>query len=301
MKLREILKSEIDRSINMIFDHDAGKVETRAVQRKDDTLIIYLSSTAGGCSQACRMCWLVQSGQTKETPLPIGDYIDQATEMFTYLDDEHRLSGITTVHWNFMAQGDALMNPDFIIEIIRLYDVLSDITFLYTDDKAKNEFKVSTIFPKDSILFEREELARSWIRNEMLSLSDSFEFYYSLYSLKDEFRKRWLPKALDPEIVGRTFKGNHTGLRLHHCLIDGLNDTEEDVALIHDWLERHDLKIRMNIVRYNPYAEKFGKESSEDTIQTYVNRMNLSHRVELIQVIPKVGEDVFASCGMFSS
>jgi adenine C2-methylase RlmN of 23S rRNA A2503 and tRNA A37 len=284
----------------MIFDHDSGgKVETRAVQRTDDTLIIYLSSTAGGCSQACRMCWLVQTGQTKETALPITDYLEQATEIFTLLDEEDRLSNISTVHWNFMAQGDALMNPHFIIEIHRLYGMLNAIGVLYINDDVNNQFKISTIFPKDSILFKREELGRSWINNEMLSLSDGFEFYYSLYSLKDAFRKKWLPKALDPEIVGKIFYGKYNGLRLHHCLIEGLNDTEEDVALIHQWLERHNLHVKINIVRYNPFSDHLGRESSFDTIQTYVNQMNLSHRVELVQIIPRIGEDVKASCGTF--
>lgn len=300
MKVKDILRSTIDRSINVIMETDQGdKVEARAVQRTDETLIIYLSSDVG-CNLSCRMCHLTQTGQTKSSALNVEEFQKQALTVFNLLKSEDRLNGLKTVHYNFMAQGDVMLNPNALICFENLHESLGLITRYFVPD-AGVQYKLSTIFPKDSVLFNRAETDQSiWLRDRILSLDEDIEFYYSLYSLKPEFRKKWLPKAQDPEHIGRLFSGLDHGLRIHHALIAGQNDTEEDIALIHEWLERHDLYVKMNIVRYNPFDGSCGTESDEDAIQTYVNQMNLSHRLDLIQVIPKVGTDVFASCGMFS-
>ena len=299
MEVREILRSNIDRSINMILTHsNGGIVETRSVQRTDDTLIIYLSSDIG-CNLSCRMCHLTQTGQTKSSILTIEDFQDQALSIFNLLKEENKLGDVKVVHFNFMARGDFLLNHNALIYFEHLYIVLTKIADSFIQGVSV-QYKLSSIFPKESCLFNRNREDRKiWIRDRILDLDESIEFYYSLYSLKPDFRKRWLPKAADPETIGELFSGLDHGLRIHHALIAGQNDTEEDIALIHDWLERHDLHVKMNIVRYNPFDEKAGVESSDDKIQTYVQQMQLSHRVDLIQIIPRVGTDCAASCGVF--
>lgn len=127
------------------------------------------------------------------------------------------------------------------------------------------------------------------------------EIYYSLYSLKESFRKKWIPKALSPQDVGGILKGTHEGLRLHHALIAGQNDSDEDIDLIHQWLEEFDLKVMVNIVRYNPANDHCGEESRDEVRSHYIERLRQSDRVLLVQEIPFAGRDVYASCGMFVS
>lgn len=303
-----ILKSAIDKSINAITPvADGGYYETRSVQREQDTLIIYLSSLSG-CDRACRFCHLTQTGQTMTTPVTPEDYVKHATELFVLLSQSGGLEGVETLHYNFMARGDVLSNQYFTDNFTLVFDGLTKLAkeFLPT---IKPKFKLSTIFPND-INFDHEYEfdvydVKTWIVDRILNESEKtghdVEFYYSLYSLRPKFRKRWIPKAIDPEWIGQAFSGRDKGLRIHHALIAGENDTEEDVALIHDWLLRHDLEVKLNIVRYNPYDSSCGEEANEESIQTYVNQMKLSHRITEAQVVTRVGQDVHASCGTFFS
>lgn len=299
MIIREIIRSDIDKSINMIFDHrDGGKVETRAIQRSDDTLIVYLSSDIG-CNALCKQCFLTQTGQIQSRPLSLEDFYLQAYSILNLLEDDCRLDGVTTIHYNFMAQGDILLNQSAMIYFELLYTGLKKIANQFIS-KANVLYKLSTIFPKASFLFNRsEEDQKIWLHDRILSLDDRIEFYYSLYTLKEDVRKRWLPNAADPEHIGKLFSGKIHGLRIHHALIKDVNDSEEDIALIHDWLERHTLYVGFNIVRYNSFNDKTGMEPSETTIKAYVNQMNLSHRVNRIQIIPRADPKTYVSCGMF--
>lgn len=300
MKLVDTLRSEMDRSINLILRDDDGEIfEARAVQRTDETLIIYVSSMSG-CSLACRFCHLTQTGQTSRKPASFDNFNIQVHCALdaVYMQEDNRIDNITTIHFNFMARGDALENPHIVHDFKSLYTMFKDMANLYIPG-VNIQFKISTIFPTSLIESNPDLDVKSWIRNDVLSLDPQIEFYYSLYSLKPQVRKRWIPKSVDPDIVGEWFHGIDHGLRLHHALIDGVNDSEEDVALIHEWLKHHDIHTKMNIVRYNPYDAGSGFETSEVGIAAYVNQMQLSHRVELVQIISRVGEDVKASCGTF--
>ena len=302
----KVLKSNIDKSINFIMPVErGGYFETRSVQREQDTLIIYLSSMSG-CDRACRFCWLTQQGQTDMIEASPEDYVKNAKSVLDILAGGYGFEGVETIHFNFMARGDVLSNHYFTEQFPNIFTSLTKLAQRYVP-KIKPKFKLSTIFPNDITFDHDYEFdvydIRTWIVNNILNYASDnrhdVEFYYSLYSLRPEFRKRWIPKAIDPEWIGQAFSGRDPGLRLHHALIAGQNDTEEDVALIHDWLERHDLRVKLNIVRYNPYDAGSGTESSDEAIQTYLNQMKLSHRITDTQIVSRVGFDVHASCGTF--
>lgn len=304
MEAVTVLHSQLDKSINIVSTvEDGGFLEARFVQRTPETIIIYLSSMSG-CDKACRFCHLTQTGQTTMTQATVDDYFHQAQQTFHIASTKQSFVGVKNVHFNFMARGDVIANDLFIKNHRQVIQELIALTYLYIPE-ATPRFKLSTIFPND-IFYKTKTTAfdiKYWIVDKALDWADAqgidIEFYYSLYSLRTDFRKRWIPKSLSPEMIGSAFAGRHTGLRLHHALIAGQNDTEEDVALIHDWLNRHDLRVRMNIVRYNPYGERSGGESADDVRATYIALMNQSERVDLIQEIPRVGIDVKASCGTF--
>lgn len=302
-----ILFSEEDDSINLISPQPGGgSFESRYVRRNGDEFIIYLSSMSG-CNLSCRFCWLTQLNQTEMVPATTQDYVNCAMSVINEAElMSYDLSHITTVHVNFMARGDFFSNPHAVKYPTLLFNDLTD-AIKRALGEVKVKFKISTIFPDNSA--SRHPALRDDIRHlkELIIGGESYptirdwgtEIYYSLYSLRPDFRKKWLPKAVDPEIVGEAFRGTHEGLRLHYALIAGQNDTEEDVALIHNWLERYDLKVIYNLVAYNPYSFKSGEESDAISRQTYLNQLNLSHRVISSQVIPIRGKDIKVSCGMF--
>jgi 23S rRNA (adenine2503-C2)-methyltransferase len=287
-----ILRSSQDESINIVRQiADAGSIESRYVRRTEDTVIIYLSSMTG-CDRACRFCHLTQTGQTDMTPVDLEGYRRQAGDLFDILNAEGKLEGAKIVHFNFMARGDALSNLHFINNTKRIIKALADIADWYHLDP---KFKISTIFPK---IDYSEEFLKSWV-STTLDIHPEIEFYYSLYSLDPAFRKRWIPKSLDPEFVGSIFENTVKRVRLHHALIDGENTSAKDIAAIGQWLERYNIHCHFNIVRYNPFNEACGYEASEATMEEYRTRMDKLSRIVSTRIISKVGFDVNASCGMF--
>ena len=129
------------------------------------------------------------------------------------------------------------------------------------------------------------------------------EIYYSLYSTDETFRRRWLPHAqpvaaaLDQLAAWqrRTYKI----IKIHFAFIRGHNDSEANVHAICDALEARALFAHVNIVRYNPASPDHGDEPPEAVIernaQIFRDRLPLAR----VQVVPRVGLDVKASCGMF--
>jgi hypothetical protein len=130
------------------------------------------------------------------------------------------------------------------------------------------------------------------------------DIYYSLYSMSERFRRRWLPKALPAEFALDRLTSwqrcTHKIVSLHHAYIAGENDAEGDVHAICDALEERELMVHVNIVRYNPYdPSRHGVEPPEPVIE----RNAAIYRARLpnarVSVIARVGYDVAASCGMF--
>jgi adenine C2-methylase RlmN of 23S rRNA A2503 and tRNA A37 len=126
--------------------------------------------------------------------------------------------------------------------------------------------------------------------------------YYSLYSVRDEFRKKWMPQAMPAEDALAMLRDyqqfSKKVVKIHHCFIAGENDSEADVMGMLAALERHRLDVEFNLVRYNPYSEIQGAESSDEVIARNLNIINSALRGK-VQMIPRVGFDVKASCGMF--
>ena len=153
---------------------------------------------------------------------------------------------------------------------------------------------ISTIYPKE--LGDRPL--------EDIFVTHHPELHYSIYSMSDRFRRRWLPKALPAEAaldrLAAWQRGTQMIVTLHHAYIAGENDAEGDVHAICDALEERRLMAHVNVVRYNPHdPARHGVEPPEEVIQ----RNAAIYRARLpnarVGVIARVGFDVAASCGMF--
>lgn len=286
------LASHEDRSVNHIADApDGGMWESRFVQRTDDYFIVYLSSHTG-CNKSCRFCHLTATGQTSMTPADPAVYFAQAEPcVHSYLD---RLAAgqppAQRVHFNFMARGEALANPSMLERSQEIYDGLGQMADALDLPAA---FKVSTIIPADF----SGDLTRV--------LGDTrSELYYSLYSMDGTFRKRWLPKAMDPNAALDRIAAYQqaTGGRrvtLHWALIAGENDRDQDLDAIIAAVQARGLRAKFNLVRYNPHDARHGVESDEATRERYFARLSAALGEPGSRPVPRVGFDVKASCGMF--
>lgn len=118
-----------------------------------------------------------------------------------------------------------------------------------------------------------------------------------------DFRRRWLPKARDPqEVLGwlaKTQQGLGTEVALHWAIIEGENDAPEVLQEIAAAVRRVGLQAKFNLVRYNPHSADQGQEAPAEALQRNFEIVRLAMARPNSRIVPRVGFDVKASCGMF--
>ena len=83
-------------------------------------------------------------------------------------------------------------------------------------------------------------------------------------------------------------------IKFHGAFIQNENDREKDVRTMMSKIISHDIKGEFNIVRYNPYSDEQGHESNNiEAISQIIGEYMPC------KIIPRVGQDVYASCGTF--
>lgn len=227
------------------------------------------------------MCHLTVTKQTQFKNCDLTDFEKQFEMVLTHYVCE---SPAKLVHVNFMARGEPLANPT-------LTETSTELLYMLGSRARElglaTKFNISTIMP--------QTLKKN--------LVECFPFitptiYYSIYSMDDAFRKKWLPAALpvhnsldllaDYQAVSKKI------IKFHGAFIQGENDHVDQVRHMAYEIHRRGIRGEFNIVRYNPLTAEQGTETS-----------NLEAICEVIseympcKVIPRVGTEVYASCGQF--
>ena len=286
MKLK-VLNSELDHSVNFVEQQLVGFLESRFVRKCDEYFIAYLSSQTG-CNRGCTFCHLTATGQTSFTDSSHNDFMAQAIQVFKHYRNQNNPAKY--MHYNFMARGEPLANQ---ILLDSGDELLSKLGQIAKDEGLPAKFNISTIMP---LTLKK-------------SLVDIFHYinptiYYSLYSTNPEWRKKWMPGAMEVskalELLAEYQDFSKKIIKIHFPFIAGENDSSEDVNNICDAIEKAGLICEFNLVRYNPASENQGIESSDlvigQNIHLLMERFKFNTKV---QIIPRVGFDVKASCGMF--
>lgn len=283
--------SILDQSVNFerTFADHTGRLEARYVRRTDEYFIVYLSSQTG-CKQACRMCWLTATGQTDLKDTTVEQYLEQAREVLDY----YASVGVPAerVHFNFMARGEPFANKIFVENADEILQGLADLAIRH---RLKYKFLISTIFPKEFDAYELTEV----FKDQTLQP----EIYYSLYSTDRGFRRKWLPKAIEPGIalalLTRWNRATGKIPKIHYAFIDGQNDSLGDVKRCVDLIKAYELPVNWNIVRYNPPIDHYSKEPVYGHIDYLARYIRANLPDAKVKIIPRVGTDVQASCGTF--
>lgn len=284
--------SQLDQSVNFehAFEDHTGRLEARFVRRTNEYYIVYLSSQTG-CKQACRMCWLTATGQTDARDVSVEEYLRQAEEVMEYADTQHPAK---RVHFNFMARGEPFANKIF---VEHADEILRGLAELAKKRGLEYKFLISTIFPKEFAAYELTDVFKDpKLRPEI---------YYSLYSTSPQFRKKWLPKAIDPGIaltlLTRWNRSTGKVPKIHYAFIDGENDSLGDVKRCIDLIKEYNVPVNWNIVRYNPPTGHYSCEPVEGQIKYLAGYIRSRLPDARVKLIPRVGLDVQASCGTFLS
>lgn len=274
-----VMKSREDASVNFIHEIDGGILESRFVWRPGEDYFICYLSTQFGCKQACRFCHLTATGQTNDRVATAEEIEMQANAVLRYardLPDAPR-----NVSFSFMARGEPLClgSPLYDDEVFILLRLLS----FYYDFTPK--FKISTIMPAEM--------------KYVPPLDSEAIIYYSLYSMNTDFRKRWIPKALPVHTAltklsaWQQWCGQE--IVIHFPFIEGANDDIEDNLHVIETVREYLPNTRFNCIRYNSPDLSKSKESTrtDELFTIWLKEFPRS------TMVPRVGYDVNASCGMF--
>lgn len=280
-----VLNSGQDRSVNFVEDQLVGFLESRYVRKCREYFICYLSSQTG-CNRGCTFCHLTATGQTSFTDSDHNDFLSQALQVFRHYRREAMPAEY--VHFNFMARGEALANRTFLDSADELLNKLGQLAIA---EGLPAKFNISTIMPATL----------------HTPLRDVFKFitptiYYSLYSVKEDFRRKWMPGAMPVDDALSMLKAyqdfSKKIIKIHFPFIKGENDSPDDVYQVYQAIRRHKIHAEFNLVRYNPASPAQGEESAPAVLEARLAYL-AAHLRGKVQAIPRVGFDVKASCGMF--
>jgi 23S rRNA (adenine2503-C2)-methyltransferase len=293
----QILKSNLDSSVNWIQKIDEkNSIESRYVSRNSMYSVVYLS-TQTGCNQGCQMCWLTKNKQTSPRDLTVEEIVNSARPVVEHIMNQNHHPDL--IHYNFMARGEPMAAENLWYRWQDIFTRLADLSDQVNDDgfhPVWSKFNISTIMPR-KFVFSGTNLMEQFPRIHP-------EIYWSIYTVNEEKRKRWLPNAA-PIVISASFlrswqKLTNKIIKIHHAFITGVNDTPEDVKAITDMLKSAELLVNVNIVRYNPPSKSLGQDPGDETVaqlaDVYRNELPYSR----VDIIPRVGYDVYASCGMFA-
>lgn len=283
----QVLNSELDHSVNFVEEQLVGFLESRFVRKCDDYFIAYLSSQTG-CNRGCTFCHLTATGQTSFVDSSHNDFMAQAIQIFKHYRNQKKPAKY--MHYNFMARGEPLANQILLDSGDELLLKLGQVA---KDEGLPAKFNISTIMP-------------TTLKRSLTSIFNyvSPTIYYSIYSTNPEWRKEWMPAAMDTDTALSMLSDyqdfSKKIVKIHYAFIAGENDSVQEVNNVCDAIEKHNLICEFNLVRYNAASPDQGVESSEEVIarniEIFQNRFKFNTKV---QIIPRVGFDVKASCGMF--
>ena len=287
------LESKIDRSKNWLFSYGKSVLECRYVRRENamDKISLYVSSH-NGCTMGCKFCFLTNQNQTSFKHSSLDSYMMQIQ---TVLDHYNRQTLINPDekakrgNINFMARGEPLANKIVVNRYDQFYDCVNRFVPKYGLEGFR--MNISTIMPKT-------------IQNR--SLIDIFKdrpahLYYSLYSLEDKFRDHWMPNAMPWRDALDKLKAyqevSGIPITFHWAIIKDHNDDLKMFREMAQVLKDYDFNAKYSIVRYNPH-ENSNSEEADDERRNEIFSI-LSPIMKSSKIIPRVGYDVNASCGMF--
>jgi 23S rRNA (adenine2503-C2)-methyltransferase len=287
------LISVVDRSRNWLIPYGKSILECRYVRRENakDKISLYVSSH-NGCTMGCKFCWLTNQNQTTFKHSDLDSYMLQINTVLSHYQEQVRLNPgekASRLNVNFMARGESLANKIVINDYPTFYDRVAEATKENNLDSFR--MNISTIMP--NVIKDR-------------SLVDIFRdkpayLYYSLYSNQQKFRDHWMPNAMDYKKALAKLKEyqEHSGIPItfHWAIIKGHNDDIVHVQQLANELKEYQFDAKFSIVRYNPHENSQSEEADDEARNEILK--TLTPITKSSKIIPRVGYDVHASCGMF--
>jgi len=237
-----------------------GKLESCSGREKG--LSIFVDSSIG-CDFGCNYCWLSREPRRKE--IHVIENIEIIEKCIDQFEDEH------DIYLKFMGQGDAMANKFKTEYIVNHFKRISNLKGV----------SISTIFPKDE--------DNTFI--PCLTLGAPMKVYISVGSFDPSIRKSILPNALELDKSIQILKNNRLDINLHYTPV--FFNSVVEMSAIGNFLMNEKVDF-LRIIPYNtPNGPKIKREFL-DNIKDLITRYNTK-----CDILPYIGGDIAASCGMF--
>lgn len=230
------------------------------------------------------MCHLTATRQQQFENCDQQGFISQLETIFAHYDRDAAWDPAEYMHINWMARGEPLANPTITETSTELLLRLGNQA---RDRGLGVKFNISTIMP---VTLKKPLVECFPIITPTI--------YYSLYSVNSEFRKSWLPAAMPAEqaleLLADYQQRTKKIIKFHGAFIQEQNDSSQDIEAMMTMISKFAIRGEFNIVRYNPFDSTQGVESP------FIEQIKVSISQYMpCKIIPRVGSDVYASCGTF--
>ena len=247
------------------------------------------------CSLGCKMCHLTNNKLNKKmNPIRFDDFIECLLDSLKYFDNKENLL------ISFMGVGEPQLNLELIKKVFLNENIIKK------EFKYKNiGYSLSTMMPFNNI----DELIEIVLSNNI-----PLKLHFSLHSPMDEKRNELIPstkvsvkEAFDLLSTYRKllnqnetikqeyskFHNNYDFVEIHYTLIDGVNDSDEELKLLFDLLSIY--KIPIKFISFNPKDDlkKSGKE------ELWIKKLREIDGLIVKKYSPP-GKEVGSSCGEFT-
>ena len=264
-----------DGTVKYLIEPSAGGAVESVLMVRRDRVTLCLSSQVG-CALGCDFCLTARMRWIRD--LTPGEILGQVV-----LIQNDRALGERRFNVVFMGMGEPLHNYDAVMSAVR---TLTDPAGF---GLSRRRITVSTAGLAPAI----ERMAAEPLRPRLA---------VSLNATSDEVRDRIMPinrkyplgKLL--EACRRFRERTGDSLSFEYVLLDGVNDTDEDVERLLRILRRHPAKL--NLIPFNSFPGSPFRCSSQQTMDAFWQTLNAAGIVTTFRR-PR-GDDIAAACGQLA-
>lgn len=300
---------KVVKSLQNIVNPITLKIEKLESDRNKYSIFI---SSSVGCYMKCKFCHLTLKN-AKYLKLKEEDVISNIKEAILDSVEFNEDLKKRYIKLSWMGMGDAINNPEMVYNVtlkiidwvlennyakgldgVDLSTVLPEVKeewvqiFHTLEDKLK-KYPLNPIYKMDNIEYANKEIKKRNI----------FRLFFSIGSPIQDKRNEIIPNCMSLKKSVEQLKkyennGDYTVI-LHHLLVDGLNDSENELKELVDFVNANFSKNELRILRYNFCAKSKYKESEK-----FINQIRfLSDKIKFLKVQVSPGEEVQAACGQF--
>lgn len=280
----KLVRESPDGTLKFLFEaEDGARIESVMIPSEDEARYTVCVSSQVGCPLRCTFCATGKLGYKRN--LSAAEIIAQILLVDAEVKKRNDLPMGERAVDNivFMGMGEPLLNYE---AVMRAVERLNSPEFF---DLGTRRITISTAGIIEGI-------------RKLIKARGQLRLALSLHAANHEKRKTIMPIARSENTAqvldAVRFYQKETGRRItiEYILIEGFNDSEEDVLALKHAL--YQIKSNINIIPLNPVADLPYDAPSPQAIKAFVQKLK-RHSIPYVLRTPK-GLDIDAACGQLA-